>query len=106
VQRLGAVEGRRVGLAVRLGRPTHRSAEPTSGLPASSFLQRLSNGHMMACLGALVQIRPKTCSNEFSRIFQPKILFLKFLIKNKNLARKILEWRCKDGKIQICTGKN
>jgi hypothetical protein len=61
---------------------------------------------MRACLGVLVQIPQETCLNEFSRIFQTKILFSKFIIKNGNLARKYLACRCKDGTFQICTGKN
>jgi hypothetical protein len=61
---------------------------------------------MRACLGVPIQNPTETCSNEFSRIFQPKILFSEFLIEKGNFARKILACRCKDGKIQIYTGKN
>jgi hypothetical protein len=81
------------------------SAEPTSGSPASSFLQRLSNGHMGTCLGVPVQICPKTCSNEFLRIFQLKNLFLDFLLEKAIRLEKILACKCKNGKFKYALGK-
>jgi hypothetical protein len=58
VQRLGDVGGRRTEVAIGLGRLT--LVYPISDPLASRFLQRLSNGHVVACLGVPVQTCVKT----------------------------------------------
>jgi hypothetical protein len=71
---------------VGLGRP--RSDDPTSGLFTSSFLQRLSNGYLVFCPSASVQIHPQSGSNIFSRFSQAQKLFSEILFKKEKWLEK------------------
>jgi hypothetical protein len=71
---------------VGLGRP--RSDDPISGLFTSSFLQRLSNGYLVFCLSASVQIHPQSGSKNFSRFSQAQKLFSEILFKKEKWLEK------------------
>jgi hypothetical protein len=64
------------------------SADSTSGLFASSFLQRLSNDYLVSYPSASVQIRLQSGSNFFFKMFpSSKIIFRNF-IKNGHWLEK------------------